>query len=68
MTALLEGTNTMVIGRRWLCPTCRREVKPTTKGNIVAHLDSIRRDTCPSSGEPWRTTVLSDPEFRGVAE
>lgn len=51
---------------RTLCPTCRREVKPTIKGNIAGHLDSIRADTCPSSGEPFRTTIYSAPEYTNV--
>lgn len=55
-----------MIGRRYLCPCCRRDVKATIHGNIPGHLDSIREHRCPSSGEPFYTTVLSDPEFQGV--
>lgn len=55
-------------GRRYLCPTCRREVRPTLKGNICGHLDSIRVGKCPSSFEPFYTAVRSDPEFQGVTE
>lgn len=54
-------------GTRYLCPVCRREVKPTRKGHIGAHMDSIRRDECPGSGLPWTTTVLSRPEYVGVS-
>lgn len=56
----------MVTGRRFLCPACRREVTATAKGNIVGHLDSIRTETCPGSGLPWDTAVISDPEFQGI--
>lgn len=57
-----------MIGRRYLCPCCRREVRPTVHGNIPGHLDSVRSDRCPSSYEPFGTTVVSDPEFIGVTE
>jgi hypothetical protein len=50
-----------------LCPVCLRNVAPTRGGNIYGHRDSIRRDTCPGSGNPWAITVLSEPEFQGVA-
>lgn len=51
---------------RNLCPVCHRDVKPTIKGNIVAHMDSRRYDKCPGSGEPFRITVYSAPEFVNV--
>ena len=51
---------------RNLCPVCHRDVKPTLRANIAAHLDSIRADTCPGSGHPFRITVYSEPEFLGV--
>ena len=51
---------------RNLCPVCHREAKPTLKANIAAHLDSIRQDTCPGSGQPFRITVYSAPEFTDV--
>ena len=40
-----------------LCPVCRQAVKPTLRQNIPAHLDSIREDTCPGTGEPFRIAV-----------
>jgi len=34
-----------------------RIVQPTTKGNVFRHTDSIGRDVCPMSGEPYDLTV-----------
>ena len=31
-----------------------------------AHLDSIRTDTCPGTGEPFRIAVTVTPEFQVV--
>ncbi len=39
------------------CPVCMRIVQPTTKGNVFRHTDSIGRDVCPMSGEPYDLTV-----------
>lgn len=52
---------------RNLCPVCHLLVRPTLRGNIYGHNDSINRDVCPGSGQPWAITVASLPEFRGVA-
>lgn len=49
-----------------LCPVCRRAVKPTTGRNIPAHLDSIREDVCPATGEPFRITLDLTPEYQLV--
>ena len=49
-----------------LCPICRQAVKPTLRKNIPAHLDSIREDTCPGTGEPFRITLTVMPEFQVV--
>ena len=49
-----------------LCPICRQAVKPTLRKNIPAHLDSIREDTCPATGEPFRITLTVMPEFQVV--
>ena len=51
----------------YLCPVCRQPVKATKRGNIPAHLDSIREDTCPAGGEPFRISVVITPEFGMVA-
>ena len=49
-----------------LCPVCCQSVKPTLRHNIPAHLDSIRTDTCPGTGEPFRIAVTVTPEFQVV--
>ena len=49
-----------------LCPVCCQAVKPTLRQNIPAHLDSIREDTCPGTGEPFRIAVTVTPEFQVV--
>jgi hypothetical protein len=51
----------------YLCPVCRRAVKPTRGGNIPAHFDSIREDTCPAGGYPFHITLVLTPEFALVA-
>ena len=51
----------------YLCPVCRQAVKPTMRGNIGCHLDSIRQDSCPGGGEPIRIAVIVTPEFQMVA-
>jgi hypothetical protein len=53
-------------GRVNLCPVCCQAVKPTLRHNIPAHLDSIRTDTCPGTGEPFRIAVTVTPEFQVV--
>ena len=50
----------------YLCPVCRRAVKPTRGGNIPAHLDSIREDTCPAGGHPFRIALVVTPDFQLV--
>lgn len=50
-----------------LCPVCHRQVWPTLKQYIGSHFDSIRSGVCPGSGEEYRLTVISRPEFQGVA-
>lgn len=40
------------------CPVCRQVVLRTTKGNIHRHWDSIGRDICPCSGEPYELTEV----------
>lgn len=46
-----------------LCPVCHQPVKATLRGNIPAHLDSIRQDTCPGGGEPFHIAITVTPEF-----
>lgn len=49
---------------RSLCPCCRREVRPVRGHDLIeTHLDTINRDECPSSREPFYTTVVADPEM-----
>ncbi|UJL29967.1 hypothetical protein HZU38_05560 [Mycolicibacterium vanbaalenii] len=55
-----------VADRRYECPVCRRELKQSVHGNIPSHLDSIRSDVCPASGEPYRIMLECQPEFVGV--
>ena len=40
------------------CPVCRQPVRPTKSGMIAAHRDSLNRDDCPASGEPYTLTEL----------
>ncbi|XTP37132.1 hypothetical protein ACORG1_13320 [Mycobacterium sp. TJFP1] len=56
----------MSADRRYECPVCRRELKPSVHGNIPSHFDSIREDVCPASGEPYRIMLERQPEFVGV--
>lgn len=51
---------------RHLCPTCRREVKPTHGQTIPRHLDSAMIAACLSGGEPFYTTVDATPDIRDV--
>jgi len=51
-----------------MCPVCRADADQTMRGNIASHLDGIRADTCPASGEPWRITMRREPEYVGVSE
>jgi len=48
---------------RALCPTCRRDVT-CVAGNLTirAHVDTLGHKECPSSREPFYTTLLADPE------
>ena len=57
----------MAAHRLLLCPICWRDVRPTIRANIPRHFDSIRKDICPASGEPYRLTIERRPEFEGVA-
>lgn len=47
-------------GRR-RCPVCWQTVLPTTGGNVYRHCDSIGRDICPMSGEPYGFTQAGRP-------
>ena len=49
------------------CPVCRRVLKPTRGGNIPAHYDSHRIDTCPAEGEPFYIMLERQPDYQGVA-
>ena len=49
--------------RLHLCPVCRQSVAKTTRGNIGAHLDSLRADNCPGGGHPFDITITVTPEF-----
>jgi len=46
-----------------LCPTCRQRVACTPANlTIRAHVDTLGYELCPSSREPFYTTLLADPE------
>lgn len=51
----------------YLCPVCRRAIKPTMRQNIPAHVDALRLDTCPATGEPFRIALDVSPEYQGVS-
>jgi competence CoiA-like predicted nuclease len=53
---------------RRLCPVCRQQVARTMGLNIQSHFDSLRLETCPGSGEPYRIALLWTPMFCGVTE
>ncbi|MFD7247822.1 hypothetical protein ACFV6Y_38475 [Streptomyces massasporeus] len=62
----------MAAGDRRRCPVCWRTVYPTFElRNVIRHRDSIDRDVCPMSGEPfalaepWRPT--RKPVSLGIA-
>jgi hypothetical protein len=38
------------------CPVCRQSTLPTTSRTVFRHWDSIGRDICPMSGEPYDMT------------
>lgn len=42
------------------CPVCYRRVAPTRGGLIYGHWDSLGRDRCPSSWEPYDITIRGD--------
>lgn len=44
------------------CPICWRRVGPTVNKAIEGHWDSIGRDVCPGSGEPYRITLTLKPQ------
>lgn len=41
---------------RGICPVCWRTISPTRWDRIAAHRDSVWRDICPASGEPFNIT------------
>lgn len=43
--------------QRHYCPICWQYVLRTTSGNVRRHMDSLNRDTCPYSSEPWEATI-----------
>jgi len=51
------------------CPVCWQTIFPTTHRMISRHWDSVGRDICPGSGEPYmiatpgRRRVLIDAHF-----
>lgn len=47
------------------CPTCRKGVNATRIQTIPRHLDTALIDVCPSSGEPFYTTVEVPPNIHG---
>lgn len=51
----------------YVCPVCRQHTKRTMRGNIAAHLDSVRRDTCPAGGYPIHIALVVTPEYQLVS-
>lgn len=48
-----------------LCPTCRQQVACVPSNlTIRAHVDTLGYELCPSSREPFYTTLLADPELQ----
>lgn len=43
--------------QRRYCPVCWQHVIRTTLGKVRRHMDSINRDTCPYSEEPWHGCI-----------
>lgn len=41
------------------CPVCWQHVQRTAGWRIVRHRDSIGRDVCPMSGEPYELTEVT---------
>lgn len=39
------------------CPVCKQPVTRTSGDKIAPHMDSIGRDICPATGEPYRIAV-----------
>lgn len=42
---------------RGYCPSCRTEVAITRGKNIAGHYDTTGKRPCPSTGEPYDTTI-----------
>ncbi|RFZ15059.1 hypothetical protein VIMS_02489 [Mycobacterium marinum] len=42
-----------IVRRRRYCPVCWRPVQPSRGDNIEGHWDSVGREVCPMSGEPF---------------
>lgn len=52
---------------RRYCPVCWQPAgKPTSSGLIAAHFDSVGRDVCPASGQPF--TIAGYGRRRRVIE
>ena len=49
------------------CPICWQRVRPTEHRSIEGHWDSITRDICPGSGEPYRITLTLKPTTKDIA-
>lgn len=39
--------------QRRYCPVCWQYATRTVKGMVRLHMDSVGRDSCPYSNEPW---------------
>lgn len=50
------------------CPVCYRQIKPTSHGVIYGHWDSIGRDRCPASWEPYDITIGGRRSLRGDSD
>ena len=42
------------------CPVRRQPAEPTMRRNVAGHLDSLGRDICPMTGQPYQLTVYSN--------
>lgn len=52
--------------RRRRCPVCHRVVLATTGGHVQRHRDSIDRDVCPMSGQPFELTEMGRKHSIGL--
>lgn len=49
------------------CPVCWQTARPTHNANICGHWDTIRRDICPGSSQPFLITLIQPVKQGGTA-